>query len=158
MQASELPLRDIHLSEVASWWPPAIGWWLLAIIIALFIFLGYWLYRRPRHAKLALKSAKIKLAELKQDSGLDGGQKLARLSILLRRVAISLSPDRTVAGLTGQAWLAYLDRPMNGSPFSNGMGRLLIESPYQRTPPTAEETDQLFALCESWLKTCNKKP
>ncbi len=41
-----LELRDIHLPEAISWWPPAPGWWFLLgsivfIVIAVFLFKHY---------------------------------------------------------------------------------------------------------------------
>jgi len=157
MQALELPLKPIHLSEIVSWWPPAIGWWILASLLLLLLFLGFWLYKRNGQRKRVVKSAQNILAELKLNTTLDCIQKLSQLSVLLRRVAISLSADRKVAGLTGRAWLAYLDQNMQGTPFSDGIGRLLIESPYRKSPPTEAEFIQLLDLCEIWLKTCRKK-
>lgn len=158
MQASDLPLREIHLPEAVAWWPPAIGWWLLVFLVLALVWLGFWFFRRLLHSKKAVRSAKKLLAELKNDSSLDQAQKLAKLSMLLRRVAISLSPDKTVAGLTGQAWLQYLDRNTTGGPFNEGVGRLLMESPYRQLPPSEKEISQLFELCEDWLKSCDKMP
>lgn len=155
MPATELPLKDLHLPETVGWWPPAIGWWLLAILIPVLIILCYRLYRYWTR-KTAIKTAKKLLAELKLDSNLDEHQKLSQLSMLIRRVAVSISPTRHVAGLTGRAWLAFLDQGVKGAPFSEGVGQLLAEAPYRKTPPTTTELAQLISLCEDWLKTCKK--
>ena len=155
MQPTELPLKDIHQPEAISWWPPAIGWWLLAVLISLLIAFTVWFYRRLTR-KTAVKTAKKLLLNIKQDKTLDELQKLRQLSALIRRVAISVAPRAQAAGLTGQAWLAFLDKSVKGSPFSEGIGQLLELAPYQKSSPTEAEIAQLISLCEDWLKTCAK--
>lgn len=155
MQATDLPLKDIHLPDAISWWPPAIGWWLLALLAPTVIALGYWLYKYLTR-KTAVKAAKKILAGLKRDNTLDAQQKLTQLSVLIRRVAISIAVDEAVAGLTGQAWLEFLDRAVKGKPFTQGIGQLLADAPYRRSPPTEAEMLQLIELCGIWLKTCVK--
>ncbi|MGZ8907463.1 MAG: DUF4381 domain-containing protein [Methylobacter sp.] len=155
MQPTELPLKDIHLPEAIGWWPPAVGWWLLAVLIPLLIAFTVWFYRHLTR-KTAVKTAKKLLANIKQDKTLDELQKLRQLSELIRRVAISVVPRAQAAGLTGAAWLAFLDRSVKGSPFSEGIGRLLAQAPYQKSSPTEAEIVQLISLCEDWLKTCAK--
>ena len=155
MPANSLPLRDIHLPEAIGWWPPAIGWWLLLVLVPLLAALLFYMFRRITR-KTALKTAKKCLAALKQDTSLDERQKLVELSALLRRMAISIAPREQAAGLTGQAWLALLDRPLPDAPFSNGIGRLLVDAPYQQHAPSRAELDQLLQLAEQWLKQCHK--
>ena len=50
-------LRDIHLPVAPGWWPPAIGWWLLAILVAgVLAWMIWWLgarWRRFRPARTA---------------------------------------------------------------------------------------------------------
>jgi hypothetical protein len=150
MQPTQLPLKDIHLPEAISWFPPAIGWWLLLILVPLLIALIYWLYKRLTR-KTALKIAKQQLQVIK-DSTKDNTYKLAQLSALLRRVAISTAPREQTASLTGQAWLAFLDGSSKEKPFSAGAGRCLIDAPYRRTALTNVEISQLISLCEDWLK------
>ncbi|MGZ8227820.1 MAG: DUF4381 domain-containing protein [Methylococcaceae bacterium] len=156
MQQPPLPLKDIHLPDAIGWWPPAVGWWLAAVLIPLAIVLLVVLYKRLTR-KTAIKTAKKQLASIKRNNQLDERQKLAELSALVRRVAISVSPRAQAAGLTGQAWLAFLDRTTTGSPFSRGIGQLLAEAPYRKTPPNEAEITQLITLCEAWLKTCAKQ-
>lgn len=144
-------LKDIHEPEAIGWWPPAIGWWILAVTIPLLIILLVWLYKRLTR-KTALKTANKILAEIKQDATRDNRQKLSELSMLVRRVAISVSPRATAAGLTGRQWLAFLDTSVKGRPFSAGIGQLLADGPYRKSPPTEPEICQLIDLCADWLK------
>jgi len=155
MQPTELPLKDIHLPEPIGWWPPAIGWWLLAVFISLLIVFLYWLYKRLTR-KTAIKTAKKNLAAIKDNSTLDNDQKLRELSMLIRRVVISVNPRIEVASLTGRQWLAFLDQSVTGAPFSEGSGQLLAEAPYRNTSPSELELAQLISLCEDWLKAQTK--
>jgi len=151
MPTTQLPLKDIHLPEAIGWWPPAIGWWLLAILIPLLIAVLYWFYKRLTR-KTAIKTAKKNLATIKENPALDNNQKLRELSMLVRRVAITVSPRTEAASLTGHQWLEFLDKSLTGAPFSEGCGQLLADAPYRNTLPTELEISQLISLCENWLK------
>jgi len=127
----------------------------LAVLIPLLIILLVWLYKRLTR-KTAIKTANKILIQIKQDQTRDNLQKLSDLSVLVRRVAISVSPRAKAAGLTGRQWLEFLDRSIKGLPFSQGVGQLLADAPYRKTPPTEQELSQLIDLCEDWLKAQTK--
>ncbi len=156
-----LPLRDIHLPEPVSWWPPAPGWWGLAVLILLLVgllFLGRVLYRRGqlrREARQALQAIESRYKIHQNDQ-----QLAADLSTLLRRVALSCSPRAEVAGLTGDAWLDFLDRGVAGSrfhkAFSTGVGRALVEAPYRAAVKI--EGAALLKLCAAWVEALPHKP
>ena len=151
-QATQLPVRDLHLPEAISFWPPALGWWLLAILLLALIGLSYWLYKRWS-SKAAVKAAQKLLAAIQNDTMLDNAQKIRELSGLLRRVAISIYPPAQAAGLTGEAWLAFLDSTLPGGRFAGGTGRCLIDAPYRKTPPDDLDVSELITLCADWLNS-----
>jgi len=151
MEPQKLPLRDIHLPDAIGWWPPAIGWWILAILIPLICYLVYWLYKRITR-KTAVKAAKKQLISLKLDSNLDDKDKLIALSQLVRRVAISQTPRSEAASLTGLAWLAYLDKAVKDSAFTQGVGQVFAGAHYQKSVPADLDMMALISLCETWLK------
>lgn len=155
MQATELPLKDIHIPADISWFPPAIGWWILALLIPLLIVLSIWIYKRLTR-KTALKTAHKLLAELQQNKLQDKLIMICELSALLRRVAISIATREKVAGLIGRQWLEFLDSTVKGEPFTKGVGQLLADAPYRKMPVTDPELSQLIALCEDWLKAQKK--
>ena len=147
----ELPIRDIHLPETIGWFPPAIGWWILAIVIPICTFFLIVIIKRLRQ-KTAVKLARKLIKQLEHDDKLSDIQKVCELSGLLRRVAVSTSQKNDdVAGLTGRAWLDYLDQPLKEASFKHGVGRCLIEAPYQQTLSPDVDLKALFQLAQSWL-------
>ncbi len=154
-----LPLRDIHLPADISWWPPAPGWWLLAGLILSATLLSYWWYRRRLRLKFsAINLAKEEFKEVRDQYSKhqDPGQLVRELSILLRRLSISTFPRVETAGLTGNAWLQFLDEPMGATPFTSGAGRILIDAPY-RQAVQLDEIEPLFTLCDEWISAVAEK-
>ncbi|NKB38227.1 MAG: DUF4381 family protein [Gammaproteobacteria bacterium] len=149
----QLPLKDIHLPEPISWWPPAPGWWiLLGLVILGTLGTFYWRRRRRLLFLSAVSMSKRELAALQESyrSHEDAGQFVSELSILLRRLSISAFPREETAGLTGDAWLRFLDSIMTEKLFSEGSGRILIEAPY-RANIDLEEVQPLVDACEKWI-------
>ena len=156
MNPSELPIKDIHLPESISWWPPAIGWWILALLIPItFVFL-IWLYKRITR-RTAVRVAKKYVTAIKLDTTRDDFQKICDLSVLVRRTAISHYPRSETAGLLGKQWLAFLDTPMNDKRFSEGVGQLLMAAPYRKSGTEDLKINELIRLCEDWLKALSRK-
>jgi hypothetical protein len=104
-----------------------------------------------------VKTAKKQFAELKADYANDPQYGLRELSVLLRRVAISVSPRAEVASLTGEAWLLFLDGSVKNAPFSQGIGRCLSDAPYRRDALNPAEFAELLQLCEDWLAAQSKR-
>ena len=156
MTPNQLPLKDIHLPESVGWWPPAIGWWILAFLVPLLIVLGIWLFKRITR-KTALKTAKAILNSIKQDENLDDYQKVCQMSVLIRRTAISCFPRSETASLTGKEWLLFLDTPLQDQRFSDGIGKLLVDAPYQQQIKDNSKINDLFGLCEDWLQALTKQ-
>lgn len=149
---SELPLRDVHIPEAISWWPLAIGWWITMLLIPMLLWISFLIYKRLTR-KTAIKTAKKLLAELKQDTRKTDVDKLAEISALIRRVAISVSPREECASLTGQAWLEYLDKSLKDNAFTQGVGQCLADISYRKNTDENINILELINLTERWLKS-----
>ena len=143
-------LRDIHLPPAPAFWPPAPGWWLLAGLgaaaLALCARLALSAWRRGRGRRAATRA----LAQLRERHA--SGEALsvitAEVATVLRRAAMSRHPRQQVAGLTGRAWLEFLDDDSHR--FTEGVGRCLATAPFARDEPV--DLDALLALCETWVR------
>ena len=157
IDVSQLPLRDIHLPGPIGWWPPAPGWWFLAVLVLAGVALYGLHYYRARHKRAALRALARVRAALEQ--GAEPVACLQFLSTILRRFAMTsvartrgASIEPNVAGLIGERWLAFLDGRWARTEFSAGLGRQLLAAPYAR-PNSIERAKaiELTALCTDWL-------
>ena len=149
-----LQLRDIHVPGAAPLWPPAPGWWVVAfVILALLAWAGADAWRRHRLHR-ERRRVMDALAELEADFTRDrSNERLARIALLMRRLALSRYPRERVAGLTGAAWLRFLDESGGNGQFANGAGRVLAAAPYQRSVPHDMDIEGFAALVRAWVDT-----
>lgn len=150
-------LKDIHLPHAIRMWPIAPGW-LILLAVSLFA-LGYAVYvwYKAKRKKYTVKFALAKLSKLEQLL-LENPEKInvaAEVSTLLRRTALYYFPREDIAGLTGGDWLTFLNRSGETLAFSQEIGCLLTDAPYQKES-TADLTP-LFTLVRAWLITISKK-
>ena len=138
MDPEAIPLRGLHLPDAVGWWPLAPGWWLLGalLVFACFLLARRWMRRRAHTA--ARRKALRQLEESRSAFAYHGNAVTlgAEVSELLRRAMLAYAPRSEVAGLTGDAWLEWLDRDLDQPIFRDGAGRSLLELPY-RNPETA---------------------
>ncbi len=145
-------LKDIHAPAAISAWPPAIGWWILAVLVcvglglAIYFAKKYW--RQNHYRKVAATS----LATAYQQYERDGNKHryLEAYSQLLRRTALARHQRPLVAGLTGRQWLAFLDKTLGGNDFSQGVGKVITTAPYQ--PNQSVDIKPLHDLGTRWIK------
>ncbi|WP_118136573.1 DUF4381 domain-containing protein [Oceanicella sp. SM1341] len=107
--------------------PQTWGWVALAVLLALLLALAARALWR-RHRANAWRRAALRLLA-------EAGDDPARISAILRRAALTCHPRAEVAGLTGAAWLGFLDAHGGGGAFTSGPGRALATAPYSGAGP-----------------------
>jgi len=140
-------LHDIHTPPPVPWWPLAPGWWIAAgLVVVLGALLWWWLHRAAPWRKQALNE----LQQLETMLATEPGVAVASVSVIVRRVALTVRDPVTVAALTGDAWLEFLDDAANMQEFTQGAGRALASAPDAR----AETADAaaLLQLAQRWVR------
>jgi len=143
MDPTELPLRDLHLPAPIGWWPLAPGWWLLiALLLAGFGWLLVLAWRQrqfnaPR--RYAIRTlATVEADYLRHRNPVTLGQQLSRL---VRRGMMAYAPRQEIAGLTGEAWLVWLDRDLPVPYFHTEGGKSLLQLPYRDPDGDCSDVD-----------------
>ena len=143
-------LRDIHEPGGVSWWPPAPGWWLLALVLGALLVFGIVRWHRLRWRRRLVGEAGRELDRLYAlyRKTNDPGLFVREVSKLMRRLCLTRYGRKKTAGLTGEQWLALLDQRMPGQPFTSGPGKVLAIAPYQPAETLAAvDIKALYRLC-----------
>ncbi|NVJ66875.1 MAG: DUF4381 domain-containing protein [Gammaproteobacteria bacterium] len=141
-------LKDVHLPAEVSWWPLAIGWWLLIAIVIILIAasISYQLHKKNKYQ---LSRAAIK--ELQAVAESDEKNWLIQLTVILKRASLSLYPKRKVASLTESSWIRFLTQTGNGI-WDDKSLVLLRDAVYKDAQAIpSDNKEQLFAQAKLWL-------
>ena len=133
----------VEPEAVSLWWPLATGWWVAVAFVLVASVLAAWRVNSLRRRNAYRRAA---LAELE-----DGNA--AGLPTLLKRVALSAYPRTEVAGLTGDDWIAFLNREAPRC-FDEAAARELLHLSYapESAPESDGETsDRLTDACRRWI-------
>ena len=155
-------LHDIVVPEAVAWVPQTAGWYLLGVGVLAIVARGLYAlfrhhqanrYRRTALDQLAAIEARVSASD---PEPAERGRALADLPALLKRTALGAGARRDIASLTGDAWLAYLDRAYGGTGFSDGPGRLLptlaYASPARWSDLPRADVAALIELTRIWIR------
>ena len=149
--ASLQNLNDIVLPAPVAWWPPAPGWYVVAVVLA--VLTAWWCIRVFRHWRAnAYRRAALRSFAAIKAGGMEQAQELPAL---LKRTALSAWPREQVAALSGAQWHAFLDGTASIKRFTANAGTLLDRLVYTEggdSGLTAGEFDQLCEAIACWLK------
>lgn len=144
-------MHDLVAPPPVPWWPPAPGWyWVLGMLAVALVWLtgrafSHW--QKNRYRREAIAEYRRLTARL------SGEELLTALADLLKRAAVSAFPRAGVASLTGDRWLAFLDKTARMDGFSSETGKLLESAAYGTTRGKPDEKHyETAALVGHWLK------
>ena len=162
MDSAELleQLADIHLPGPVSFWPPAPGWWLLALLV---IALLVWLTIKALDARKQRQICAFALQELDKAYGTFQTQQnsdpellnQARLTFLnkfnavLRRVALWHFPQQNIASLGGRAWVDFIREKGESTLLTDEIAEALVEGRFKTHCDV--DAEQLHQFGERWI-------
>lgn len=162
-------LRDIHLPNTVGLWPPAPGWWILAILFIAAALFAWHFCRSRRQASAYRRDASALLQQHWSDFKREGNVRgyLQNLQVALRRIALSFDPSS--AALTGDDWLNFLDQSTptkhlnkpTTAKFQSELGQILLTEAYRQNPSASEaQLQELHNLAIYWARqhSAQKRP
>ena len=153
-------LHDIRGLDPVSWWPPAGGWWLLlGLTILVLTGLVLWLRNLRKYPPGSWhRDAYQRLVQLKKQApDLSDSDLAGQLSGLLRRIAVVRLGRIQAAGLSGDAWLGWLQEQDPQNYDWRQKGRLLLTLPYAPATDSSSSKAELLELLRASMVWTEKR-
>lgn len=142
------PLKNIHLQAEPDFFPPAIGWWIIFIMVFVLIVICliwfYWYYTSPKQYSLRLLKSLYKQNLSPIEFGIE-------ISKLLKRVALFAFPNEDIASLSGKTWKLFLMTHASGS-LNAQQAEFISEVAYLPVQKAvAINQDTLYTAVKEWI-------
>ncbi len=142
-------LRDIHFPDVtASWFPPALGWWLLLAFIFI-IWSGVRLWN-----VLRIKSLKyISLRELTRIEKSLSTNSAIELSIILKRICLIKFKDENIRDIYGKEWGEFINKKGKTFIKNKQIAEDIALAPYQNDKHFNDDKIlSMIDFCKEWVR------
>ncbi|MDA1370085.1 MAG: DUF4381 domain-containing protein [Proteobacteria bacterium] len=161
MDSEELleQLADIHLPQAVSYWPPAPGWWILALLL---LITSYFLVKRYLSYITQQRICQHALAELnrcyREFAAAEGVSRdeanlryVNAFNSVLRRVALVHFPLANVASLDGREWVDFIREKGDSTGLTEEIATALSYGRFQMTLDV--DVDAMNNLGLAWIRS-----
>ena len=143
-------LRDIHAAPAAAWWPPAPGWWILALCLLVALV---WLASRMLTALRVRRRRRNMLTwvdrlDANVDPNADPHVYLSTLNRIFKLVALRAFPGEHCAAMAGPQWVDFLHGRMKQECSFESL-RVLASGPYDPAPQF--DPAVISGLARQWI-------
>ena len=144
-------LRDIHAAPPVPWWPPAPGWWVVALLVlAVLVWFGRRLVSRYRvHQRRQQMLGWIDHLNATVDPQKDPHAYLSTLNRVFKVVALRAFPEQQCAGMSGEQWTDFLQQNLNAKQSDEALS-VLASGPYSPAPNF--DSAIISELARAWIK------
>ncbi|WP_087019568.1 DUF4381 domain-containing protein [Thaumasiovibrio subtropicus] len=141
-----LSLDPLILPPEPSYWPLPSHVWIIiaAAVISTLLLLALRRYQASKsylHRKALLELSRV-----------GAHRDTASLHRLLRRIALTHFPRHTVAPMSGEAWLRWLDKTLPEPRFMP-LKAVWLAGLYQDQQPSSQDWHQCIHASEAWINT-----
>jgi len=144
-------LRDIHGAPPVPWWPPAPGWWVVALLVlAVLLWFGRQLLARYRvHQRRRQMLGWIDHLNATVDPQKDPQAYLSTLNRVFKVVALRAFHEQQCAGMAGEQWTDFLQQNLNAKQSGEALS-VLASGPYHPVPQF--DSAIVSELARAWIK------
>jgi Domain of unknown function (DUF4381) len=135
--------------EPVSWLPQTAGWAVLGALLGSYLAWRGALALRRWYRNRYRREACRELLQLGARS--DSPELAAALSGLLKRTALAAFPRPRVAGLSGAAWVDFLNSRCADAPFQGSLAAALSRAQYTGSELAPPERQALVRACRGWI-------
>jgi Tfp pilus assembly protein PilO len=122
----QLALADIQEPVLNTFWPPAPGWWLLALLLIVVLAYGFRFFWKKWQKALPLRQAKAELRLIKEP------HQSTELNELLKRLVSCYCPRHAVLSAPVKQWQDFLQQQLPQQPLPD-LQKLLYQQQSEQT-------------------------
>ena len=141
----QLALADIQEPVLNTFWPPAPGWWLLAVLVIVLLAYGFRFFWRRWQKALPLRQAKAELRLINQP------QQSAELNELLKRLVLCYSPGHQVLSAPVKQWQDFLQQQLPQQALPD------LQSLLYKSEPSEADFSAYLQFVSKWLNKVSVK-